>query len=133
MMENKDDTGHDEQHPSVWKLVVFQKAYQAALDVHKIALGFPQHERFELSSQLRRSSKGICANLTEGRGRQQGSQAEFRRFVLMALGSADETLLWIRFARDLATSTRANTTTWLQGMRRSPGCSMAWFPSSADT
>ncbi|OQW63203.1 MAG: hypothetical protein A4S17_07405 [Proteobacteria bacterium HN_bin10] len=100
-MENKDDTGHDEQHPSVWKLVVFQKAYQAALDVHKIALGFPQHERFELSSQLRRSSKGICANLTEGRGRQQGSQAEFRRFVLMALGSADETLLWIRFARDL--------------------------------
>jgi four helix bundle protein len=101
MMENKDDTGHDEQHPSVWKLVVFQKAYQAALDVHKIALGFPQHERFELSSQLRRSSKGICANLTEGRGRQQGSQAEFRRFVLMALGSADETLLWLRFARDL--------------------------------
>jgi four helix bundle protein len=37
----------------------------------------------------------------EGRGRQQGSNAEFRRFVLIALGSADESALWCKFARDL--------------------------------
>ena len=80
---------------------MFQKAYQAALDVHRLALTFPKHERYELASQIRRSSKGICANLAEGRGRQQGSADEFRRFVLMALGSADETLLSCRFAKDL--------------------------------
>lgn len=86
---------------SAWDLIVFQKAYQAALDVHRATLAFPKHEQYELSSQLRRSSKGICANLIEGRGRQQGSNADFRRFVLIALGSTDETLLWLRFAKDL--------------------------------
>ena len=87
--------------PSVWDMDVFGKAYRAALDVHKLTLNFPRHEQFELASQLRRSSKSICANLAEGRAKQQGSSAEFRRYVLMALGSADETLLWCRFAKDL--------------------------------
>jgi four helix bundle protein len=87
--------------PSVWDMDVFGKAYRAALEVHKLTLGFPRHEQFELASQLRRSSKSICANLAEGRARQQGSSAEFRRFVLIALGSADETILWCRFAKDL--------------------------------
>ena len=87
--------------PSVWDMDVFKKAYAAALDIHKLSQSFPKHEQFELASQLRRASKSICANLAEGRARQQGSSAEFRRFVLIALGSADETLLWCRFARDL--------------------------------
>ena len=87
--------------PSVWDMDVFGKAYRAALDIHKLTLGFPKYEQFELASQLRRSSKSICANLAEGRARQQGSSAEFRRFVLIALGSADETILWCRFAKDL--------------------------------
>ena len=87
--------------PSIWSMTVFQKSYGAALEVHRLCMTFPKHEQYELASQLRRSSKGICANLAEGRGRQQGSSAEFRRFALIALGSADETLLWCRFAKDL--------------------------------
>lgn len=87
--------------PSVWDMAVFRKAYDLALEVHRIAQTFPKHEQYELASQLRRSSKSICANLAEGRARQQGSTAEFRRFVLIALGSADESALWCRFARDL--------------------------------
>ena len=99
MSEDADIGGAGGQ--SVWGLIVFQKAYRLALDVHRAAQKFPTHERFELTSQLRRSSKGICANLAEGRGRQQGSATEFRRYVLMAPGSTDETLLWCRFAKDL--------------------------------
>jgi four helix bundle protein len=87
--------------PSVWDMDVFGKAYRAALDVHKLSMGFPRHEQFELASQMRRSSKSICANLAEGRAKQQGSTAEFRRYVLIALGSTDETILWCRFAVDL--------------------------------
>ena len=87
--------------PSVWDMDVFSKAYKAALEVHKLSLSFPKHEQFELASQLRRSSKSVCANLAEGRAKQQGSSAEFRRFVLIALGSTDETILWLRFAVDL--------------------------------
>lgn len=86
---------------SVWDLQVFRKAYDASLDIHRLSLKFPKHKQYELAGQLRRSSKSICANLTEGRGRQQGSRADFRRFILIALGSADETLLWCRFAKDL--------------------------------
>ncbi len=87
--------------PSVWDMAVFRKAYDLALEVHRIAQTFPKHEQYELASQLRRSSKSICAILAEGRARQQGSTAEFRRFVLIALGSADESALRCRFARDL--------------------------------
>jgi four helix bundle protein len=87
--------------PSVWDMIVFQKAYATALEAHRIAQTFPKHEQYELASQLRRSSKSICANLAEGRARQQGSNVEFRRFVLIALGSADESALWCRFAKDL--------------------------------
>ena len=82
-------------------MAVFRKAYRVALDVHKLSQSFPKSEQFELASQLRRSSKAICANLAEGRARQQGSSAEFRRFVLIALGSTDESTLWCRFAKDL--------------------------------
>ena len=91
----------DRKVPSVWDMDVFGKAYKAALEAHKLSLSFPRHEQFELASQLRRSSKSICANLAEGRAKQQGSSAEFRRYVLIALGSADETILWCRFAVDL--------------------------------
>ena len=87
--------------PSVWDLIVFQRAYAAALEAHRTAQTFPKHERYELASQLRRSSKSICANLAEGRARQQGSKADFRRFALIALGSADESALRCRFAKDL--------------------------------
>ena len=86
--------------PSVWDMAVFRKAYATAPDTHRIAQNFPKHEQYELASQLRRSSKSICANLAEGRSRQQGSTAEFKRFVLIALGSADESALWCRFAKD---------------------------------
>lgn len=87
--------------PSVWDMVVFRKAYETALEAHRIAQTFPRHEQYELAIQLRRSSKSICANLAEGRARQQGSNVEFRRFVLIALGSADESALWWKFAKDL--------------------------------
>ncbi|MCL4713510.1 MAG: four helix bundle protein [Hyphomonadaceae bacterium] len=87
--------------PSVWDMLVFRKAYDVALEIHRIAQTFPKHEQYELASQLRRSSKSICANLAEGRARQQGSTAEFRRFVLIALGGADKSALWCSFAKDL--------------------------------
>jgi four helix bundle protein len=94
---------------SVWDLPVFRKACETALDAHRLAATLPKHEQYDLASQLRRSSKSICANLVEGRGRQQGSNVEFRRFVLIALGSAGESALWCRFARDLGYVSREDS------------------------
>src|SRR4030065_1815105 len=82
------------------RLDVYQKSYQAALDIHKITLAFPKVEQFELASQLRRSSKSIPANIAEGMGKQD-TPADVRRFIKIALGSCDETRVWLRFAKAL--------------------------------
>ena len=71
---------------SVEDLQVFKRAYELSLDVHRLTLGFPKTEQFGgLADQLRRSSKSICALVAEGSGRQRGSKAEFKRYVIMAI------------------------------------------------
>ena len=82
-------------------LEVFQRAYRVSLDVHRTSLLFPDLEQRALADQIRRASKSICANLVEGFAKQAQSQAEFRRFIVMAIGSADEMRLWSRYCLDL--------------------------------
>jgi four helix bundle protein len=82
-------------------LEVFQRAYRLSLEVHRASLEFPRIEQWALADQVRRASKSICANLAEGFGRQRLSKPEFRRFVMMALGSADEMQVWTIYCRDL--------------------------------
>ena len=83
------------------ELDVFQRAYKLSLEIHRVSLTMPQIEQQALADQIRRASKSICANLAEGFGKQSQSKAEFRRYVLMALGSADEMRVWIRYCLDL--------------------------------
>ena len=80
---------------------VFNKVYVAALQIHKLSLTFPEYEKFAIATQIRRASKGICANITEGFAKNLASSAEFKRFLMMALGSSDEMRLWLRFCKDL--------------------------------
>ncbi len=83
-------------------LEVFRRAYDLSLDIHRASLSFDRIEQFSgIADQLRRSSKSICALLVEGAGRQSESNTEFRRYVRMAIGSADEAKLWCRYAEDL--------------------------------
>ena len=69
------------------------------------------------SSGRWRSRKSICANLAEGFGRQGVSTAEFKRFVMMAMGSADEMRLWCRYCLDLGYIDAATWQTWRQEYR----------------
>ena len=39
--------------------------------------------------------------IAEGAGRQRGSSTEFRRYLVMAMGSADEMRMWCRYCFDL--------------------------------
>jgi four helix bundle protein len=82
-------------------LEVFRRAYALSLEVHRASLDFPRIEQFAVADQIRRASKSICANIAEGFGRQRLSKPEFRRFVVMALGSADEMQVWSLYCRDL--------------------------------
>ncbi len=85
----------------VEELEVFQRAYRLSLAVHRASLEFPQIEQFALADQVRRASKSICANLAEGFGKQRQSRVEFGRFLMMAVGSADEMQVWSLYCRDL--------------------------------
>ena len=104
---------------TVWDLEVFKRAYELSLDVHRVSLSFPKIEQYGgLADQLRRSSKSVCALVAEGVGRQRGSKAEFRRYLVMALGSADEVQLWCRYAADLGYVERTVAATWADGYGR---------------
>jgi four helix bundle protein len=83
-------------------LEVFQRAYRISLDLHRASLQFPKVEQFGgLADQMRRASKSICANIAEGFGKQRQSNLEFKRYLLMAIGSADEMQVWMKYCSDL--------------------------------
>jgi four helix bundle protein len=82
-------------------LDVFRRAYRLSLEVHRASLEFPRIEQFALADQVRRASKSICANVAEGFGKQRQSRVEFHRFLMMAIGSADEMQVWALYCRDL--------------------------------
>lgn len=82
-------------------LDVFQRAYRVSLEIHRVTFGFPKVEQFALAQQMRRASKSIVANIAEGYGKQKQSMQEFRRFLYMAVGSAEEMRVWLRYALDL--------------------------------
>ena len=83
------------------ELEVFQRAYKVSLEIHRASLKFPRLEQYGLADQIRRASKSICANLAEGFAKSNRSSAELRRFIQMALGSADEMRVWLRYCLDL--------------------------------
>ena len=80
-------------------LAVWQKAHQLTLDIYKATIDFPKQELYGLTSQIRRASASIPANIAEGCGR--GSDAELNRFCHIAMGSASELEYHLLLARDL--------------------------------
>ena len=94
-------------------LQVFDRAYRLSLVLHRASLGWPRVEQYGgVADQLRRASKSVCALMIEGGGRQPGSNAEFRRYLLMAIGSADEARLWCEYATDLGYAEAAAAAVW---------------------
>ncbi len=98
---------------SVEDLEVFRLAYALSLELHRASQQWPKSEQYGgIADQLRRSSKSVCALLVEGAGRLPGSRLEFKRYVMMALGSADEAKLWCRYAQDLGYEAADTVARW---------------------
>ncbi|RYG24268.1 MAG: four helix bundle protein [Chitinophagaceae bacterium] len=81
-------------------LIVYQKAYRLALDIHLVTQKFPSEEKFGMISQIRRSSKSVCANFAESYRRRK-----YRRHFLSKLSDClsenSETGVWLDFSKDL--------------------------------
>lgn len=69
-------------------LIVWQKSIDFCVFVYKITAGFPDCEKYALTSQIRRAVASIAANIAEGHGRR--FKKEFVRFLCIALGSSSE-------------------------------------------
>jgi four helix bundle protein len=80
-------------------LLVWQKSHSLTLAVYKVSAEFPKSELYGLTSQMRRASASIPANIAEGCGKE--SDADFCRYIQIAMGSASEVDYHLILARDL--------------------------------
>ncbi len=81
------------------KLKVWEKAHLLTLKIYKITEVFPREELYGLTSQIRRASVSIPTNIAEGCVR--SSDADFARFLYIALGSTSELEYLILLSKDL--------------------------------
>jgi four helix bundle protein len=80
-------------------LNVWSKAHFLTLDVYKVSKSFPREEMYGVTSQMRRASASIGANIAEGACRR--GDADFARFLQIAIGSASELEYHLLLSRDL--------------------------------
>ncbi len=81
-------------------LKVYQESYALALIINKAILRLPNSEKYDLVDQMRRASKSVPANTAEGYAKRL-SEKEFRKYLLSAIGSCNEMVVHISFAKDL--------------------------------
>jgi four helix bundle protein len=80
-------------------LKVYQLAYRLAMQIFNETKTFPHDERYSMTSQIRRSSRSVAANLAEGYRKRQ-----YPNMFVSKLADCDaeatETQVWLDFARD---------------------------------
>jgi four helix bundle protein len=81
------------------QLKVWEVGHRLTLNIYRASRSFPSSESYGITSQMRRCSASIPANIAEGCGR--GSDAEFSRFLQIAMGSASELEYFLLLSRDL--------------------------------
>ena len=61
------------------QLAVWKKAMSLTVEIYKATMRFPKEEMYGLTSQVRRASISICANIAEGCGR--GTDKDFKLMI----------------------------------------------------
>jgi four helix bundle protein len=81
------------------KYDVWQLSHSFVLEIYSLTKAFPNSEIYGITSQLRRASTSIPTNISEGCGR--SSDADFNRFIQIALGSSHEVEYLLQLSMDL--------------------------------
>jgi four helix bundle protein len=81
------------------ELKVWQKSHQLTLDIYKATAPFPKDEQYGITSQIRRAAASVAANIAEGCCR--GTDADFARFLQIAISSASELEYHLLLSHDL--------------------------------
>jgi four helix bundle protein len=79
------------------ELEVYRKAFEAAMRIYDCSRVFPREEAYSLTSQIRKCSRSVCANLAEA-WRKRRYVAAFISKLSDSEGEAAETQTWLQFA-----------------------------------
>ena len=82
---------------AVRDLHVYAEAFACAMALFDLSRGWPTEERYVLTDQVRRSSRSVCANLSEAWAKRRYPK-HFASKLSDAHAEAEETLTWVRFA-----------------------------------
>ena len=89
-MERKRDIRHFRD------LEVYRRAFDAAMEIFQITKVFPSEEKFSMVDQIRRASRSVCSNLSEGL-RKRRYPSVFKNKVTDSMMEASETQCWLEF------------------------------------
>jgi four helix bundle protein len=81
------------------ELIVWQKAHQFVLSIYQLTNEFPKSEIYGLTSQLRRASVSVPANIAEGFKKR--TKPDKTRFMNVAQGSLEECRYYLILTQDL--------------------------------
>jgi len=81
------------------KLNVWKKSFNFALEIYKLTDKFPESEKSNIISQLRRASVSISTNIAEGCGKE--STREISTYFRIALASTKECLSLLMLSKEL--------------------------------
>ena len=78
-------------------LEVFKTSFSSGMEVFEMTKSFPKEETYSLTDQIRRSSRSVCINISEGYRKRK-----YPKHFISKLSDADaensETLGWLEFA-----------------------------------
>lgn len=69
-------------------LIAWQKAFALCVAIYETSAGLPGHERFGMTTELRKTARSVVYNIAEGQRR--GRTLEFIHFLDISRGSAAE-------------------------------------------
>ncbi len=108
MTSGKPDWKQEQRRRPHHRNRVWQLAKQLCLQIHRVTSFFPNDERFELKSQLRRAAVSVPSNVAEGQARR--STKAYLHFLGIARGSLNEIDTQMEIAEELGYLTAVDLT-----------------------
>ena len=81
------------------ELEVYKLAFKCAMEIFEFSKSFPKEEIYSLTDQIRRSSRSVCANISEA-FRKRRYPISFIAKLVDSESEGAETQTWLQFASE---------------------------------
>ena len=105
-------------------MIVYKTAFSIAMEIFELSKIFPPEEKYSLTDQIRRSSRSVCANLSEAYGKRIYPK-HFVSKLTDSDGELGETVTWLQFAAACQYITQAQCEQFIEKTDRLEKCSEA--------